>query len=445
MRSTRSLCAAAVLAFSIAQSARAVTFTRIAGTGDPVPGAGGDLFLEVHGAQLAGDWVVARGYSASESGIFVWHGGDAYRVLVTTTDLPGIPPEAELNIANPAYYDIDGTGRVAVAISWFLPDHPDPASTVAAGVWTWKDGQFESLVQSGMTVDRSDQPFIAAVQVASETDEAVFRTVEGVPEDFDYAIYRWSAADGVRRIAGPGFSVLAWPKPGASEGVAFNGSSTSGVRGIWATPTDGSDLTLELDLDSQFPLGPEGSSWHQITSGSSAHPLAGWPLTLAARSSVDFDRQGIFRLTGGGTSEILFDSAELDPTSGLPHAGIYPAGIAGSGENVAFMLDDPTQQSTLGRRLIVRDGDGMYHLMAAEGREFEGQDVQLLEFLHGGMDGNRFAFNAVQPTDRAVWLADFGTPAPSALEIPAVRSAGLLVLALALAFLGVGRLGGRGV
>lgn len=72
--------------------------------------------------------------------------------------------------------------------------------------------------------------------------------------------------------------------------------------------------------------------------------------------------------------------------------------------------------------------------MAAEGLDFEGARVGLIEMAYAGMDGNRLAFNLLRTGDGAVWLADFGPP-PS-LEIPTVDAVGMAIVALLVAAYG---------
>jgi hypothetical protein len=427
MISTISWLAGVAVLATVGSGTGAPNVTRIVGSGDVVPESGGEVFLEVHSAQLAGAWVAARGYSVTEEGLYAWDQGVGRRVLHRFTQLPGLPAGGEILLSQ-GNYDIDATGRVVVAAAGFLPNHPDPTSTYRAGVWLWQDGDFEVLVLEGDTVSGSDQPFLAGGKPTIEDGRILFAASEGTPGDISLAIYQWTRDSGLERLFGPGFVSLAWP---AADGgrLGFAGWSDT-ESGLWSAAFDGSDLRLELDFAGPYPGGPPGSTWQLISLGATP-VITPPPLTFAARSSVDFGRHGLYRLRGEGVPELLYDGAGPDPTSGMAHIGIVP-GLAGSGENVAFMLRDPTQVSTLGRRLIVRDGAGEYHLIAAEGRDFEGAPVGLIEFMHGAMDGDRLAFNVLRPGDGAVWIADFGAGAPSVLEVPTLETWALAALALGL-------------
>jgi hypothetical protein len=184
---------------------------------------------------------------------------------------------------------------------------------------------------------------------------------------------------------------------------------------------------LEFAYDTPYPGAPPGTSIELLGNT----PL---PLHLVARGQ-GITLGGLFRVGGDGLLELLWDQAEPDPTTGLPHGG-FSAGMVGWGENVAFYLKDPEQTSTLGRRLIVRDWRGRFILAAAEGQPLGELVVSLIELHHGGMDADRLAFSALSPTDGAVWLLDFGT---ATLEVPTTGTLGLVGLGLVLAGLGCGR------
>jgi hypothetical protein len=404
-----------------------VGLERVVGSGDPVPGAPGEVLLEVRLAQLAGEWIAARAYSANESGLYAWRGSDGFLVASRTTALPGIPLGAQLNIGFPIAYDVDVDGTVVIAVSWFLPSDPD---TEGAGVWAWKDGQFETIVLTGDTVSGSSQPFFAAGSPLVHAGRLFFRAGEG-PLGASKVLYTWSRETGVSRVVGgAGLQIMDSFEPG--QRLVFNAFAgpAPGEFGIWSTQLDGSDVRREFDPESQFPDAPPGSTFRLISAGLPS--LAGSPVHFLAEAREHPSFQWLFRLTGPDQLEEILRQDDLDPTSDLPHSGVFPPGLAGFGDNLAFMLRDPTQVSTLGRRLIVRDGAGEYHLIAAEGRDFEGAPVGLIEFMHGAMDGDRLAFNVLRPGDGAVWIADFGAGAPSVLEVPTLETWALAALALGL-------------
>lgn len=415
------------LALAAAPGAAAVpTFTRLVGTGDPVPGAEGETFLEVRKAQLAGQWVLASAYSATRSGLYAFHGNQSWEVVSRYSAVPGIPAGAELQLDAPATYDIDSSGLVVFSTPWYVTADPD---INGVGVWVWQAGHTDVVVVSGEIVAGSDEPYWGTRHPVVEGGVVHLAAFEGLPGDASKALYRWSRGTGVSRVMGSGFQEITRPRV-ADGRVAFLGRDELGVAGFWSVSPDGSDVRLEHDFASPYPGGPPASSWELIT-GPTLPIATATPITFGAQSSGDPERRGIYRLWGGGTFELLYDGADPDPTLPGAHHRIVP-GLAGSGENVAFMLHDPTQVSTLGRRLIVRDGAGEYHLIAAEGRDFEGAPVGLIEFMHGAMDGDRLAFNVLRPGDGAVWIADFGAGAPSVLEVPTLETWALAALALGL-------------
>ena len=118
---------------------------RIVGTGDPIPGPEGGFFHEVFEPGLAGEWLVAAGYSAERSGIFAWHQGVGYEVADRETELPGVPAGAYLFFENPAYYDVDATGRVLFALPWAHFGTGEDG----AGVWSWYQGTIEAVILGG--------------------------------------------------------------------------------------------------------------------------------------------------------------------------------------------------------------------------------------------------------------------------------------------------------
>lgn len=410
-----------------------LNFTRVVGKGDPVPGsASGEAFREVLLPQLDGEWVAALGYSFTEDGLFAFRDGLGWRVMEATSPLAGVPAGATLSTSNISY-DVDDSGTVVFATNWLIEGQPETEGT---GVWQWSpsDGLAVPIVLNGDVVAGSDLPFLGATGVMVRDGIAVFVAGEGAVPDVQRALYVWTAAGGCRRVVGPGFDLLSQPTFSGDGGrVVFNGRQGL-TWGVWSMLIDGTGVELVLDLSSDFPIGPAGGDWLLLTQIGSpnGYGTTGSPPTVAARSTTSFESQGIFRLWGGGQTELLYDGSGPDPISGLPHAGIDSAlSTSGSEGAVAFVLRPTQIGSTLRRRLIVRDAGGAFHLIAVEGEDFQGAEVGLIEMKYAGMDGSRLAFNVLRTGDAAVWIADFGPP-PS-LEIPTAGTLGLGALSLLLA------------
>jgi hypothetical protein len=225
---------------------------RVVGTGDPIPGAEGGFFHEVFKPALAGEWIAAAGYSALRTGIFAWHRGVGYEVADRETDLPGVPAGAYLFFENPAYYDIDASGRVLFALPWV----DFGTGEDGAGVWSWYQGTIEAVILGGEVAQGSDLPFIAGRPYAGAGGWFFIGGNEGPFGAPTRVILAWSAAAGpVRRVVGgPAWAALTHPR--ASTRVIFGGNPVVGPGGLFSAALDGSDLRLELPSEQEYPGAP---------------------------------------------------------------------------------------------------------------------------------------------------------------------------------------------
>lgn len=144
---------------------------------------------------------------------------------------------------------------------------------------------------------------------------------------------------------------------------------------------------------------------------------------------------GIYR-TRGNTIEVIADPATPHPISGalFRSSAFFWHPSAGS-RHVSF---GATSAPAGPRGYFVVSDDGEWTVLAEEGSELEGRVVTWVgDSPDGAWDGERVAFAVDHPSSSAIYVADFGIPVPTPLEIPAAEEVGLIVFAGLLAAAGL--------
>lgn len=404
-----------------------VPMWRLAGSGDPMPGAPpGMVFHELAFPQVAGSWVVAGGYSGNErQGLYAWDGSQFWVVADDDTVLPGAGPTDQFTLSNPGGWDVGPTGLVAFKTQ---------VLQVYDGLWAWQPNSGLMRIAVGdETFPGIPGTYLGPGEIVVAGEWVFFVGVFGpAAPDFEYKLLRWSPDTGVQTVVP---FQAARPRAGA-ERLWFAGPPPdgNGAEGLWSCRFDGSDLRLEFDFDTSYP-GLPGSGW--------STPGEYVPEPPVVRSSPWPDHpslHGLFHILTPTSIEAWLDQDDPEPSGGVwdrfgPH-------LAGSGERVVFSLHDPVPQSSVSDyRLYVRDGDGSFRFILATATMLGGQFVGTIDILPGSMDGDTLAMGILRENDSAVWLADLGTPTgPFPLEIPTSGPTAAAVLALLLGAAGLGSL-----
>ncbi len=420
----------AALLIGIPAAQADVPLRRLAGSGDPMPGAPpGMVFHELAFPQVAGSWVVAGGYSGNErQGLYAWDGSQFWVVADDDVALPGAGPSDRFSLWHDVgNWDVGPGGLVAFTAV---------ALQVQGGLWAWRPGLgLTEIAVTPEVIPGMEDPLVGFSHPVVGGESVFFVGSFGSPPYFEEAILRWDAQGLVVFFDPPDGSVGALRATNDRlwflQGQPAQGSQETEM---WSCRFDGSDLRLEFDFDTSYP-GLPGSGWFET--GRYV------PEPAVFRSSPWPDHpglHGLFHILTPTSVEAWLDQDDPEPSGGVwdrfgPH-------LAGSGERVVFSLHDPVPQSSVSDyRLYVRDGDGSFRFILATATILEGQFVGIIDILPGSMDGDTLAMGILRSNDSAVWLADLGAPSPPvALEIPTSGPTAAAVLAFLLGVAGLGSL-----
>jgi hypothetical protein len=391
---------------------------RLVGSGDLVPNRPGSVFQEVSSPQLAGEWVIARGWWSNQAGVYVWQteGGPGLEVLGPGLQLPGLSAGATL-LTQEARYDINDQGNAAVVVGW------EEGETEGVGVWAWVDGVPEKVILSGELAIGSTAPFQGVGRLLVEDDDIYVLAHEGdplIPETF--RVYRWDAVS--RQVT----SIIALPADAVIQSVWLyqnrlyvHGDAIPSDPRLWSFDRSGGDMRLEYDFPTPFPGSPPGTRWR---------PNGFFAPFFSAFAEDDPLNWGFFRLNGPGVVDQLFGPGSLDPTTGQPFSAFGGPGPL-SGDTVSLFISD-----LVGPRLVVMEPLGEYHVIVGQNADFEGSEVVFYEWLLGGLDEGQIAFGLGRANgDIAVWITRFERGAVAS-EIPTTGPIGLVLIASALGFVG---------
>ncbi|NJL28765.1 MAG: hypothetical protein HC897_13175 [Thermoanaerobaculia bacterium] len=416
---------AMVLVAVAASSAAAPERTRLVGTGDTLwqepPGVLVDFAQTPH---VAGRYVVfyAGAFAGNEflHGVWLFDGEVFHRVVDSTM------PEGQAGVLTNQIYAVDETGLVAVNVE-------------AYAMLGWKDGVLFPIALDG-GVPPGGPPgsvfFGFSHPVFKDGTVYFLGGLTNLPVNENIRIYAWSTDLGLREIPIAGLCCFSIPAP-ASDALY-----------LWAAdpllqPQEGftvfrraqnGSLEEYFRLNSQFPGAPPGATWipnvEQLGVVSDA-------IVLNAEDSFG-TTSGLFRVTPNLVEPVMMRGDPV-PSTGEPLAAVLRE-YSSSGDRIAFMAT--WLAPTCACDLVVQEPDRSLRSIVADGDLLGGLPIGFLHITYGALSGDRLVFDAQQPGDTAVWLADL--EGPPDLEVPTLGTLGVVVLGSLLALLGIVYLRHRG-
>lgn len=390
---------------------------RLFGSGSALPGgAPGSTLAWAYQPTLAGDWVVAFGFSGEVGfGLYAYGAGQVHRVVDWETNLPGIPGTqvGRINIEGSESYAVGSDGTVA-----FFGELETTEVSYFQGIWGWRDGALFLVAGAGTPVPgEPGEEFLGVGNPAVDQGRICFAGMWGSTSDPSVTVSCLTPGEGLEEaFTGVGiyqFTNLLAARDGWLVGAGRTIGTTNRVVVRWRP-----GMTAPETLASMA-----GSGYERIsTSGGSAvilSPALG----------------GVVHVSPAGT-RLVFGTEEPDPATGVP-SGLSGA-VAVDGDEVAFMTGGP-----LDSRLWIEGLDGVPDKVIAAGDPFAGSTVYRLWPYHQSFENGQLVVGVeLANGDTAIWRIDT-TTLGGPVAIPTVSLAGFALLVLLLGAGGVRVLAGR--
>lgn len=394
-----------------------VSFERIIGTGDPLPGAPpGTAINYPFEAQAAGEWIAFGTISSFGRGVYAWDGRTVRRVVDEQTPVLNgnltivpFPDEARM--------DVDALGSVVVY----------GEGSAGQGVWRWDGGgPVELVVRAGDPSPTAPGEAVLAMQSPRLRDSTAYVMVErsgAAPFESEIIGFPYN---------GPAFR--ATPESFFVSGTAFDAGSqllyrafdTKLVGGLWrAEPGEAPELLLAPG--DPLPGGLPGEPW----TGAATQLLRFGLNGAVVGGGGTLGTRGFFVVTEPGVGYALIHHGDPEPRTGQPIL-LIPSGYASASDHrfafVARLADDS-------RHLSVREPDGSFLPILSTGDVLEGEVVtDIWISTKAFASDDRLVAVISRQTEAAIWTIDLPPlGGPSVPAIPTTSAIGLVVLALLLA------------
>lgn len=145
-----------------------ISFQRLAGTGDPLPGAPPGTSINFpFESQAAGSWIAFGAFSEIGTGVYAWDGNTVHRVVDELTPVPGgqptITPYPDVGM------DLDAAGCVVIF----------GQTSSSHGVWRWEAGEpLELVVKTGDPSPTAPGETVLAADLPRVWGETAYVVVE---------------------------------------------------------------------------------------------------------------------------------------------------------------------------------------------------------------------------------------------------------------------------
>lgn len=393
-----------------------ISFQRLIGTGDALPGAPpGTTINYPFEAQAAGEWVAFGAFSQIGTGVYAWDGTSFHLVVDELTPVPGGQPA--IRPIPDVGMDVDASGRVVTYAE----------TSTSHGVWRWRIGEpIELVIQTGSPSPTAPGETVLAADLPRVWGETTYVVVERSGASRLEII--GFASGGLPFAAIPShleFTYSAFDVAAAQ--LLYRARDTDSLDGLWrAEPGDLPELLLTsgAPLSDGFPgetwLGP-GTSLLRVGLGGAVFNGAG-----------SLGSQGFFASTQPGAVQALVRHGDPEPRTGLPILQL-PSNTASASEHrfafIAILADGS-------RHLSVREPDGSFLPIISTGDVLEGQVVNNIWISTKAFaNDNRLVAEIHRQGDGAIWIIDLPPvlgPAPTAIPTssPFALAAFSLILVL---------------
>ncbi len=399
-----------------------ISFQRLIGTGDPLPGAPpGTTINYPFEAQAAGEWVAFGAFSQIGTGVYAWDGTAFHLVVDELTPVPGGQPA--IRPIPDVGMDVDASGRVVTYAE----------TSTSHGVWRWRVGEpIELVIKTGDPSPTAPGETVLAADLPRVEGATAYVSIERTGDTYVQQVVAFPVDGPAYLATPPDFQHFA--SFDARDQLLYRAFDTNLLGGLWRADPGGPP---ELLLAPGDPLwgGLPGETWigavgDLLRFGMGSAVLSGGG-TLGTR--------GLFAVTESGVAEALVRQGDPEPRTGLPILQLPGADASVSEHRLAFIaiLADGS------RHLSVREPDGSFLPIISTGDVLEGQVVNNIWISTKAFaNDNRLVAEIHRQGDGAVWIIDLPPvlgPPPAA--IPTSSAFALVAFALVLVLGGVSALG----